>query len=237
MAAIILADIAFDPPLEALRKALRVRNDSDFRALEVLSAEAARLARPKAAYRPALVAQRDDDGVVIDGVRLSSRVLAVNLSQVHRVFLYLATCGAELDAWAQGLDDMLHRFWAEEIKVQALRAAVRALNSSIEADYHPGKTSVMNPGSLADWPLSQQRPFFQLMDDAAEALGITLSESCLMTPNKSVSGLRFATESGFESCQLCPMPECPGRRAPYDAELYQRTYAHRTPTAQEEEAL
>jgi hypothetical protein len=224
MAAIVLADIPFAPQAEELRQALRVRSETDARALEQLCAEAADLARPKAAYRPALISEHGEEGVLIDDIPLASRVLGVNLRSVHRVFLYLATCGVELDAWAHSLDDMLHRFWAEELKVQALRAAVRALNARIEADYHPGKTKVMNPGSLADWPLSQQRPFFRLMGDAAGQLGITLSESCLMTPNKSVSGLRFPTESGFESCQLCPMPDCPGRRAPYDAGLYARVY-------------
>lgn len=66
------------------------------------------------------------------------------------------------------------------------------------------------------------------MAEAAEALSVTLSDSCLMTPNKSVTGIRFAVEGRFESCQLCPMPECPGRRAPYDADLYQQRYSRGT---------
>lgn len=224
MAVILLTQIPFIPDVEALRQTLRVRNQRDAEALERLCAEAAALAQPKAAYRPAIVARRSEREILIDDVTLTSRVLSANLQDVHRVFLYLATCGTELDEWAHGLEDMVHQFWGEEIKAQALRAATRALNARIEADYRPGKTTVMNPGSLADWPLSQQRPFFQLMADAAHSLGVTLSDSCLMTPNKSVSGIRFATESGFESCQLCPMPDCPGRRAPYDAELYARAY-------------
>ncbi len=225
MAATLLTDIPFAPDQDVLTRTLRIRNPADARALERLCAEAASVARPKAAYRPALITQRDDTQVVIDGVALESRVLSTNLRDVHRVFLFLATCGTELDAWAHSLEDMVHQFWAEEIKAQALQAALRALNARIEADYHPGKTATMNPGSLADWPLPQQRPLFQLMGDAAERLGISLSDSYLMTPNKSVSGIRFATESGFESCQLCPMPDCPGRRAPYDADLYTRAYA------------
>jgi hypothetical protein len=224
MSVILLTEIPFAPDVETLRGTLRVRNQGDAQALQDLCAEAAALARPKAAYRPALVAQCSNDEILIDDVALSSRVLAANLEHVHRVFLYLATCGTELDAWAHKMDDIVHQFWAEEIKVQALRAAVRALNARIKADYHPGKTTTMNPGSLADWPLSQQRPFFRLMAEAARELGITLSDSCLMTPNKSVSGVRFPTESGFESCQLCPMPDCPGRRAPHDPELYARSY-------------
>jgi hypothetical protein len=225
MTSILITEIAYAPDMDSLSQALRIRNQDDVRALERLSAEAQALARPKAAYRPAYVAQQGEDNVTIDDVTLSSRVLRVNLGKARRVFLYLATCGTELDAWAHSLDDMLHRYWAEELKVQALRAATDALYVRIQKDYQPGQTTIMNPGSLADWPLSQQRPFFQLMSDAAAQIDITLSDSCLMTPNKSVSGIRFPTETGFESCQLCPMPDCPGRRAPYDAELYAHRFA------------
>jgi hypothetical protein len=82
----------------------------------------------------------------------------------------------------------------------------------------------MAPGSLVDWPLAQQRPLFQLLGNAEVAVGVHLTESCLMVPNKSISGLRFPTETSFESCQLCPRPDCPNRRARYDAELFERKY-------------
>jgi hypothetical protein len=39
-----------------------------------------------------------------------------------------------------------------------------------------------------------------------------------------VSGIRFPTTESFESCQLCPRAGCPGRRAAYDASLYDRRY-------------
>jgi hypothetical protein len=226
MNTVILDDIRFDPRAESLTRQLRIRNEGDARELVRLLDEARALARPKAAYRPVLVREVGSGHVLIDETTLSSRVLAVNLKDVHRVFLYMATCGTELDAWAHGLTDMVHQFWAEEIKVQALRAATQRLNDQVDRQYRPGKTSVMNPGSLADWPLSQQRPFFELMEDAAEALGVRLSDSCLMTPNKSVTGIRFPLEGRFESCQLCPMPDCPGRRAPYDEGLFARQFGH-----------
>ncbi|MCL6614559.1 MAG: hypothetical protein K6U03_08105, partial [Firmicutes bacterium] len=42
---------------------------------------------------------------------------------------------------------------------------------------------------------------------------------------KSVSGLRFPVEEGFENCQLCPRQGCPGRRAPYAPEIFARRYS------------
>jgi hypothetical protein len=53
---------------------------------------------------------------------------------------------------------------------------------------------------------------------------VELTDSFLMVPNKSVSGLRFPTETSVENCQLCPREVCPGRRTPYDPKLYEQRY-------------
>jgi hypothetical protein len=151
-------------------------------------------------------------------------VLRVNLDQAHRVIAYVATCGMELDAWAKSFDDMLYGYWADVIKEGALRSAMQALNEHLEACYTLGHTGVMNPGSLADWPIQQQRPLFQLLGDPTAAIGVVLTDSFLMQPNKSVSGIRFPTEASYENCQLCPREGCPGRRAPYEPELFAEKY-------------
>lgn len=105
-----------------------------------------------------------------------------------------------------------------------MRAAIEALGRHLAATYETGERSMMNPGSLEDWPLSQQRPLFSLFGDACSRIGVTLSESLLMSPVKSVSGVWFETEKGFQNCQLCPREQCPKRRAPYDAHLFDAAY-------------
>lgn len=42
--------------------------------------------RPKALYQASSIDAREDDSVVLDGVRLTSRALRRNLDQVERVF-------------------------------------------------------------------------------------------------------------------------------------------------------
>ena len=49
-----------------------------------------------------------------------------------------------------------------------------------------------------------------------------LTDTFLMVPIKSVSGIFFPTEVSFESCQLCPRENCIGRRAPYDPALVKK---------------
>ncbi len=211
--------------IRALAERLHVTPDSsDYQDLSALAHEAEALARPKACYRLAYIDAKGEDHVVVDGVTLSSRVLRVNLEEVHRLFAEVATCGTEVDAWAHGLQDILWQYWAEAIKEALLRQAIKALREDEEAAYGVRRTSTMAPGSLADWPIREQRPLFRLLGDVEGAIGVRLSESMLMSPNKSTSGVRFETETDFVSCALCPRDVCPGRRAPYDATLYERRY-------------
>ncbi|HQE93921.1 MAG TPA: vitamin B12 dependent-methionine synthase activation domain-containing protein [Anaerolineae bacterium] len=217
--------IPFRLDLAGLMKRLRLKEGSPYLTeLRRLRDEAESIARPKALYKVAFIDAKGDDNVVVDGIKLTSRVLRVNLENVHRVFPYVATCGVELDQWAHAQDDMLFQYWADVIKEMAMRVALQALDESITADYEPGKTAVMSPGSLADWPLPQQCPLFTLLGDVKGAIGVELTDSFLMIPNKSVSGIRFSTTDDFASCQLCPRENCPGRRASYDDTLYERKY-------------
>lgn len=222
MEATILDRIVFEPDVDALAKKLHAGGSID--ELKMLVEQAAAIARPRALYGLAYIEERGDDYVVIDGVRFDSRVLRVNLEQAHRVFPYLATAGPELEKWATSLDDVLLRFWADTIYESALRPALEALDAAVDERYRPGHTARMNPGSLKDWPIEQQGQLFRLLGDTRASLGVELTDSFLMIPRKSVSGIRFPMEGSFESCQLCPREKCPGRRAPYDATLYDAHY-------------
>jgi hypothetical protein len=42
-----------------------------------------------------------------------------------------------------------------------------------------------------------------------------LTDSLLMVPRKSISGILFPSEEGFVACQLCERERCPGRKAPF----------------------
>jgi len=232
----IVDAIPFELDRTALAKRLRIKENAEggFRSaylakMRQLADEAESIARPKALYKVAFIADRGDEYVVVDGVRLTSRVLSVNLEPVHRVFPYVATCGVELDAWARAQDDMLYKYWADVIKEIAVREAVQALFEHMTETYGLGKMAVMSPGSLDDWPMPQQQPLFSILGDVTGAIGVQLSDSFVMTPNKSLSGLRFATgrqdwRDDYVNCQLCPREICPGRRAPYDDTLYDRKY-------------
>lgn len=225
MEPVILADIPARLSLEELQRRLHIGADTPQAAeLRDLVREAEKIGRPRALCGVAYVDERGEDYVVVDGVRFSSRVLAVNLKDSHRVFPYLATCGDELEEWARSLGDMLHRYWSEAIREAAMRRAMAATAAYVEATFNPGPTSRMSPGSLSDWPIEEQLPLFRLLGDTERAVGVRLTPSLLMIPSKTVSGIRFGGAATFESCLLCPRSVCPNRRAPYDPGLYNAHY-------------
>ena len=222
---VVLEDISFKPDLAKLMKNLRVRQGS--RQVDQLSSlieEARAIARPRAMYRVAYVDSRDENGAVINGIVFSSRVLSVNLENVHRVFPFAVTCGSELHEWMRGQDDLLVRYYADVISEAALRMAAGRLKAYLVRRYALGRTSTMAPGSLADWPIQAQRPLFALLGDPEAVIDVRLTDSLLMIPSKSVSGIRFPVEKTFESCQLCRREKCPSRKAPYEEGLYERRY-------------
>jgi hypothetical protein len=225
MDAIVLDRIPFRVDVERLLPRVRVKEGSEHvKALRELVSAAEAVARPKAMYKMAFIESKDDHHVVAEGVVFTSRVLRVNLENAHRLFACLATCGTELEAWAGSLEDVLHQYWADVIMEMALRDALTALHQHLTERWGLAHSSAMSPGSLGDWPLTEQRALFALLGDTEGAIGVRLTDSYLMVPIKSVSGVRFPTEESFESCQLCPRPVCPGRRAPYDPTLYERKY-------------
>ncbi len=225
MDAIVLDRLPFELDMKVLRQRLRIESVSPYLGdLRHLLDEARAVARPKALYRVAFVEAKQDDYVVIEGVRLCSRVLRVNLGDAHRVFAYVATCGMELGQWCSSQSDLLRQFWAETIAEMALQGAIEALRQHLADRYHPGSLSSMAPGSLADWPLEEQRALFTILGNTENLVGVRLTDHMLMIPIKSLSGIFFPTQISFESCQLCSRAGCPGRRAPYDQGLYERKY-------------
>lgn len=222
---VVLDHIPFTVDLPAALQALHVAEDGEDAAIvRAMAQQAESIARPRAVYRVCYIDAKADDHIVVEGTQLSSRVLRVNLDTAQRVFAYVATAGMELQEWADGQQDIVEQFWAEGIMLQAVRTAMVALSEHLQERYRPGRLARMNPGSLTDWPLREQRPLFGLLGDVEQQIGVRLTDSCLMVPRKSVSGIQFPTQESFESCQLCGREVCPGRRAPYDPQLFDRKY-------------
>ncbi len=218
-----LINISVDFDIASLLKQVHLEPHSeDAIAFERLVNRAREVAKPKALYAESFIEEKGENTVRIDGITFTSRMLRANLEKAERVFPFVATCGHEMDEVRLPKDEFLAEFWWDTIKASVMGYAIRHLNNHLKNQFLLSKTSNMKPGSGdADvWPIQQQKELFALLGDVKKIIGVELTPSSLMVPNKSTSGIQFATETDFRSCQVCRRDNCPGRGAPFDQQLW-----------------
>jgi hypothetical protein len=173
----------------------------------------------KAVYKVSYIDSRGEDSIVIDGVPFRSRVLRKHLDQVERVFPYVVTIGTGVEDLEKASGGVLEKYYLDLIGNAAVVKAREYIKNTLSRRYGLGGLSYLGPGQLKDWPLAEQKALFSLLGDVEHAVGVTLSDSLMMIPRKSLSGIYFPTEIPFVACQLCPRESCPSRKARYDEKL------------------
>lgn len=209
--------------VQLVRKAMRFRPGSkDEAAFDDMVQRAQDSGRPKAVYRPARVTDQVEEGVTIEGVRFDSPLLYRQLAGIHRVFPYVVTCGRELDALDNLSRTPLERYYWGEICTAIMRGAHKLMRTHLLHRFQIPATSYLSPGSGAAWlwPVDQQGKLFSLLGDAPASIGVTLTDSDLMIPSRSISGLHYPSEKAFRTCRACRLENCPDRLAPFDPNLW-----------------
>lgn len=133
-----------------------------------------------------------DDELVLAGLPLRSHDLSRNLAGCTGVLFFAETLGREVDRLIRRTEPRdllcaaaLHAAaaaWIEaciDDECDALRIRFAAEGMGLRPRYSPG---------FGDVPLTFQRDFFRILRPE-KAIGITLTESCLMIPSKSVTAL------------------------------------------------
>ena len=192
---------------------LALANEETEEELIELMDEADTIADPQALYGVCPV----ENGCV-GGVDTHSDMVVSRLQGKARAFPYIVTCGPKLEEWSrQYASDFLLEFWADEIKKRFLGIAAADFRAHLKEQYHTaGHLAALNPGSLSGWPISGQAALFDMLggpDFVRETIGVTYSDSFLMFPTKTISGIAFESEAFYENCQYCPLEKCPNRRA------------------------
>lgn len=162
---------------------------------------------------------REGNALDLGFVKTTSAALARNLSGCDRIVVFGATLGLALDRLiarygqrspAKAL--LLQALGAERIEglcdVFCDRIRAEAANTGLRA------APRFSPG-YGDFPLEVQRDIFRVLD-CSRKIGLTLNESFLMSPSKSVTAIiglgPCANPNHPVGCKACSKTDCIYRR-------------------------
>jgi hypothetical protein len=205
--------------LGEIKRRLHTEQCGDWPRVKTLIETAQPLIKPWATYKDSYIESKLDDAVIIDGIRLTSRVLRKQLDKVNRAFPYVISIGNQLEEKIRDCGDILDQYYLDTVGNVALSTVQKYLECKLMSKYAINGLSSMSPGSLSDWPIEEQKPLFSILGDVETAIGVTLTENFLMVPTKSISGIYFPTDLPFYNCQLCSRKNCDSRKARFDKAL------------------
>lgn len=150
-------------------------------------------------------------------------ILGNLLTGAERFALFAATAGAAFQQCydeAKSGGDMLRLFILDIMGTCIVERTGDLLERHLEDTIRPLRhTARFSPG-YCGWPLTEQQDLFRLLGE--HSCGISLSDSCLMHPLKSISGVigigREVTERKY-GCAICNLETCykrKTRRKQYD---------------------
>lgn len=150
-------------------------------------------------------------------------IISKSLKQSTQFALFVATSGETFDSWNTEIkdkNDWVDIFIADSIGTCIAEKAGEYIEIQLEKEIGILKhTNRFSPG-YCGWSLIEQRELFSLLPN--DVCGITISESCLMHPIKSISGIIGIGENVKEkvySCQVCNKKDC-FRRKPMNQIRY-----------------
>ena len=166
------------------------------RRVETLRAGALGAIRPLTAWRRFAV---EDGAIGSGGGRIEiTGTLARHMAGCRDAYLACGTLGAGFDAFqrrasvSSGADALI----AQAIGAALVEKVMDALEDEIRADLAPGESLAprYSPG-YGDFPLAAQRRLLELLD-APRTAGVSLTDTLLMVPSKSVSAVIGVRKEG-----------------------------------------
>ncbi len=216
----IKLDVPFSPSYEKYCKLIRLEAYPDAEeAVRILFDKTVDLLQPKSLVATEFIEKRVQEGserVLHVGTSVFRGKVLLELDTVHRLFPYIATCGNEMETYDTASLDMLAPFWLDTLKTMALGAVRLRTVAYIKETYGIEKVSSVNPGSgnVDIWPIQELGGIFNLLDQGSP-IGVQLTPSSLMVPNKTISGIFYESDTNFTSCRYCERENCPGRKEPF----------------------
>lgn len=199
-------------------------NTSDAAILELIERQISlcfQLMTPKGGYSwVAAKTTGRPDGIEIEGTWFHTGTIIRNLFRKAEAYAFMvATAGPEIEKRSalhfergEYLEGVIVDLIGSAV-VQSAFSQVKECIRKIAGERGLKTTNRYGPGDCT-WDVSEQKKLFSLLPD--RCCGITLSETSLMTPMKSISGMMAIgkeVEFTADSCSLCSRTDCAFRRA------------------------
>ena len=160
-----------------------------------------------------------NDSLYCDGTLFTTgSIISKRLRKSTTLALFVATVGPGLEQWSRKLmatGDMLRGYIVDSIGSETVEQVADWLERKLEekSQLHGWKiTNRYSPG-YCGWSVAEQHKLFSFLPE--KFCGITLTESALMLPIKSVSGiigLGPLVKREEYQCSICDMKDCFRRR-------------------------
>lgn len=221
MDSIANTEVQYSFNLQQLLKLLNT-NESTYIASRTseLADEYAHLIKPKYIFKKALVDNITNNTVTIKNEIFNSKVLAKKLSGCNTVYIYIATCGKEIDNALKGISDPLDYYIVDQIMYTGYLSALNEMHQYMANELHIEKHNSLCPGSVPDWSVEEVIKLFNIFGEDYKKIGVNVLESGLIDPLKSTSGILYESDEPFHSCEICKKENCPNRRADFDEIKY-----------------
>jgi len=143
----------------------------------------------------------------------SGKIIHHQLKHSEQIAVFVCTAGEQISHWSKQMmtDDPLRGFIADILGSVVVEAAMETVQQKLSDDMVQQGLKITNrysPG-YCGWHVSEQHKLFGLLPKGV--CNITLTESSLMIPIKSVSGfIGIGTNVHFNpyTCQLCEATHC-----------------------------
>jgi hypothetical protein len=174
---------------------------------------------------PAIGVDLESHRLVVDGTTLDvGKVVSGQLAHAEDLAVFLCTAGAGVEALARRLmatGDPFTGFIADTVGSLVVERAMDLVQGRLEqfvSTWGERITNRYSPG-YCGWGVEEQQKLFRLLPPGF--CGVSLTETSLMLPVKSVSGVigvgREARHSPY-TCRLCDYEDCLYRRLQHPPE-------------------
>ena len=155
-----------------------------------------------------------NDSCEFEGIKVGAGNLLVNLKGCSEIVMMAVTIGPQADMLVRRSEirDMLKAYTYQSVGAAYVEAYCDEVNKKIieEASLrHMFTRPRFSPG-YGDFPLEVQKDFERILD-MPRTIGVTLSDSLLMTPTKSITAVVGLSDIDMDchrsGCEVCNMHE------------------------------